>query len=106
MDPEIRAMAGSDEPQETAGGPLAEFAAGLQALRRGAGDPTFDELERRTGYPAADLSAAANGQVMPSLALTQAYVRACRGDEAEWVRNWAELHEWLGSEPEQAAPAG
>jgi hypothetical protein len=99
-------MTRSDEPQEKAAGPLAEFAAGLRALRRGAGDPTFAELERRTGHPAADLSEAANGRVMPSLAMTQAYVRACRGDEAEWVRNWGELHERLGSAAEQAAAAG
>jgi hypothetical protein len=99
-------MGRSDEPLDPAAGSLAEFAAGLQALRRDAGNPTYEDLGRRTGYPPSELSAAASGLMMPSLGMTQAYVRACYGDEADWERRWHELAGRLGGLPEEAPPPG
>ncbi|MEV0381621.1 hypothetical protein [Nonomuraea sp. NPDC050643] len=68
--------------------PLKEFARGLRDLRAAAGGPSHRAMKRRTGHPAADLSAAASGDALPSLATTQAYVAACGGDEHEWTRKW------------------
>ena len=106
MDPETRATGRSGERLEPVAGPLAEFAADLEALRRNAGNPTYDQLESWTGYPASELSAATSGRMMPSLAMTEAYARACRADEAEWVRRWNDLQERLGSATEQPAHGG
>ncbi|MEV0616409.1 hypothetical protein AB0I81_24045 [Nonomuraea sp. NPDC050404] len=45
-------------------------------------------MERRAGYSASALSAAASGDRLPSLAVTQAYVGACGGDQDEWALTW------------------
>lgn len=81
----------------TASSPLRDFAHHLRDLREAAGNPSYLELERRTGYAAAILAAAERGVRLPSLAVTQAYVGACGGDRDEWTRIWfaagAELDE-------------
>lgn len=78
-------------PIGRAGGPLAEFAAGLRALHERAGSPPYEVLARKTGWPAPALSMAAGGQVMPSLQVTLAYVRACGGDSSQWEVRWRAL---------------
>src|SRR6266511_1303548 len=67
------------------------FARSTRALRRAAGNPGYRSLARRAGYSASALSAAASGRVLPSLAVTLAYVGACAGDTPEWERRWTEL---------------
>ncbi|MEU2427086.1 helix-turn-helix domain-containing protein [Streptomyces sp. NPDC007851] len=71
-------------------GPLFEFATDLRQLRAQAG-MTYRALAGRAGYSASALSAAANGESLPSLDVTRAYVGACGGDEAEWERRWRDL---------------
>ncbi|MGP3912929.1 helix-turn-helix domain-containing protein [Nonomuraea sp. 10N515B] len=72
-------------------GPLQEFAQGLRDLRAAAGNPSYRAMERKAGYSASALSAAAAGDRLPSLAVTQAYVGACGGDQDEWTRIWHTL---------------
>ncbi|MET9245748.1 helix-turn-helix domain-containing protein [Nonomuraea sp. NPDC003709] len=69
-------------------GPLQDFAQGLRDLRGAAGNPSYRAMERKAGYSASALSAAAAGDRLPSLAVTQAYVGACGGDQDEWTRTW------------------
>ncbi|MGP3958235.1 hypothetical protein ACTWPT_19685 [Nonomuraea sp. 3N208] len=72
-------------------GPLQDFAQGLRDLRAAAGSPSYRAMERKAGYSASALSAAAAGDRLPSLAVTQAYVGACGGDQDEWTRKWLTL---------------
>ncbi len=71
------------------------FAAGLRGLREKAGSPAYRVLGQRAHFSAGRLSEAAGGRVLPSLAVTLAYVRACDGDEAEWEPRWREVAEHL-----------
>ena len=96
-------MGRPEEPPDPLVGPLAEFAVGLQALRRAVGDPSFEALGRRSDYSASDVAAAVSGRVVPSFAMTLAFVRACGGDEEEWAWRWHSLQERLGDEAERAA---
>ena len=70
---------------------LAEFAAGLRALRDQAGRPGYRELAVMANYSATTLADAAGGRVLPSLAVTVASVRACGGNVAEWEQRWHAL---------------
>lgn len=72
-------------------GPLRDFAMGLRALRVAAGNPTYRALSQRARYSTSALSAAANGQTLPTLEVTLAYVRACAGDDTEWRARWQKL---------------
>jgi hypothetical protein len=76
---------------DPAAGTLQAFAYELRKLRRAVGNPGYRALARRAGYSASALSAAASGRLLPSLAVTLAYVGACRGDPAEWERRWEEV---------------
>ena len=96
-------MGRPEKPPDPLVGPLAEFAVGLQALRRAVGDPSFEALGRRSDHSASDVAAAVSGRVVPSFAMTLAFVRACGGDEEEWARRWHSLQERLGDEAERAA---
>ena len=96
-------MGRSEEPSEPLVGPLAEFAVSLQGLRLAAGNPSFDELGRRSELPSTDLAAAVSGRIVPSFAVTLAFVRACHGDEDEWALRWHAMQERLGAEAERAA---
>jgi tetratricopeptide (TPR) repeat protein len=69
--------------------PLAEFARGLRALRRAAGQPSYRRLSVATHYSSATLARAAGGQVLPSLEVTLAFAAACGGDAAEWRAAWS-----------------
>ncbi|MEV4893735.1 hypothetical protein AB0K48_30560 [Nonomuraea sp. NPDC055795] len=72
-----------------------DFAAQLRILRQKAGSPAYRVLGQRAHFSAGRLSEAAGGRVLPSLAVTMAYVRACEGDEAEWERRWHALAQHL-----------
>ncbi|HEV2639037.1 MAG TPA: helix-turn-helix transcriptional regulator [Actinocrinis sp.] len=92
---------------DPAAGPVEGFAHDLRALRRKADIPSYRELARRAHYSASALSTAANGRVLPSLALIEAYVKACGGDETEWRRRWHEINDLRAGESVRGAtPAG
>lgn len=71
-----------------ADGPLREFAEDLRTLRVQAGNPTYRELSRTAVYSVSALAAATSGQMLPTLEVTLAYVRACGGDVETWRRRW------------------
>lgn len=72
-------------------GSLAGFAAQLRELRERAGRPSYRRLAQLAHYSHTALSQAAAGHSLPSLAVTQAFVRACGGDVAEWTARWREV---------------
>jgi transcriptional regulator with XRE-family HTH domain len=69
------------------GGPLAELALALRALRQEVG-LTYRELAAIANYSHGVLSAAAGGSRLPSWAVVQAFVTACGVDDAEWRVRW------------------
>ncbi|OLE22236.1 MAG: hypothetical protein AUG44_25320 [Actinobacteria bacterium 13_1_20CM_3_71_11] len=83
-------MGRQEQPLDPTAGPLPAFAHKLRELRHAAGNPGYRSLARRAGYSASALSAAASGRILPSLAVTLAYVGACDGDLDEWERRWTE----------------
>jgi transcriptional regulator with XRE-family HTH domain len=76
--------------------PLASFACGLRALRQKRGI-TYREMACLAHYAMNTLSAAADGQHLPTLEVTLAYVRACEGSQEEWERRWLESWDLLRS---------
>lgn len=74
-------------------GPVHRFARALRMLRQETGGITYRAMAGRTRYTASTLSRAANGEQLPSLAVTLAYVTACGGDAEEWERRWREASE-------------
>jgi hypothetical protein len=79
------------------------FAADLRELRRTAGQPSYKELERRTGVPRSTLHDGLSGRRLPSQAVTLSVVGALRGDEAAWRERWTALRATLDNEPDPAA---
>ncbi|MBX7466144.1 hypothetical protein K1Y80_08585 [Streptomyces sp. MAG02] len=77
-----------ERPLDLDGSPLSRFAADLRKLREAAGLPPYRTLAKRAHYASTTLSDAAGGRTFPSLAVTLAYVAACRGDRAEWEGRW------------------
>ena len=65
--------------------PLAQFARGLRALRKDAGNPTLRVLQERTGFSDSNLSAAMGGRTRPSLDVVLALVPVLGGDPEEWT---------------------
>jgi tetratricopeptide (TPR) repeat protein len=84
-------MARPERPLDPSAGPLQAFAYGLRELRRAAGNPQYRAMARAAGYSTSSLSAAAGGAMLPSLAVTLAYVGACGGDMAAWQARWEAL---------------
>ena len=80
-------------------GPLERFAQDLRELRRKAGSPSYRDLAHRAHYSPSALSTAANGRVLPSLPVVEAYVEACDGDVEEWRKRWNELNQHLTEAP-------
>ncbi|WP_345636945.1 nSTAND1 domain-containing NTPase [Rugosimonospora acidiphila] len=81
-------MPRNERPLEADDHVLTRFAADLRRLREKAGSPPYRELARRAHYSSTTLADAAGGRKLPSLQVTQAYVRACGGDPAEWEARW------------------
>lgn len=79
-------------------GPLHDFAFDLRELRADT-RMTYRAMARKAGYSASALSAAASGDMLPTLEVLLAYVAACGGDVAEWERRWQDLST-ARSEPE------
>src|SRR5581483_152771 len=70
---------------------VAGFAAQLRELRERAGRPSYRRLAQLTHYSHTALSQAAAGRALPSLAVTQAFVRACGADVEDWSARWREV---------------
>ncbi|GGU30054.1 nSTAND1 domain-containing NTPase [Streptomyces violascens] len=77
-----------ERPLDPDGSPLTRFAADLRKLREAAGLPPYRTLAKQAHYASTTLSDAAGGRAFPSLAVTLAYVEACRGDRTEWETRW------------------
>ena len=91
-------------------GPLHDFAWDLRELRAGTG-MTYRTLARRAGFSASALSAAASGEMLPTLDVLLAYVGACGGEPTAWEQRWQELaasqrRTELGPRNDTAAGAG
>ncbi len=84
---------------------MLRFAADLRKLRRQAGNPSYRQLAEQAHYSVTTLSVAANGQKLPSLAVTLAYVRACDGDVGEWEQRWRAVAAELARDADHVAPA-
>ncbi|MFB4271475.1 hypothetical protein [Nonomuraea sp. GTA35] len=82
--------------------PLHRFAFELRQLRVKAGGPSYRQLSRRAHFSVTALSEAAGGVVVPSLAVTLAYVEACDGDRDEWEGRWHALIRALA--PDDSVP--
>lgn len=91
-------MGRPERPVDDSGGAVAEFARGLRRLRRDAGNVTYREMARTALFSPSVLSHAASGHRLPSLEVTLAFVRACRGDAAAWEDRWRRV-----SGPRQAS---
>lgn len=92
-------MGRTERPLDPADGPLQAFAVELRKLRNSASGErlTYQKLARRVNYSPNALSQAANGEKLPNLELTLAYVEGCGGDREEWIRRWREVSDALHS---------
>jgi hypothetical protein len=77
-----------ESPLNPENGAAAGLAAQLRQLREEAGRPSYRQLARSAYYSHSALSQAAAGRVLPSLAVTLAFVEACGGDPQEWTARW------------------
>jgi len=77
-----------ERPLDPDAGVVQRFAWELRELRRRAGNLGYRELARRAHYSASALAQAARGEVLPSLAVALAYVRACGADASDWEVRW------------------
>jgi transcriptional regulator with XRE-family HTH domain len=68
--------------------PRERFALELQELHRSAGKPTQQVLANAMHCSHATVSAILNGRRFPSWEHTRAFVKACMGDESEWLKKW------------------
>jgi hypothetical protein len=69
-------------------GPVAELARALRQLRDGVGRPSYRVLAKEAHYSPASLADATDGYHCPTWDLTQAFVRACGGAEADFRPLW------------------
>jgi WD40 repeat protein len=81
-------MGRPERPLDPAANPVQAFAWHLRQLRDRTGRMSYRRLARLAHYSASTLSSAANGERLPSLEVTLAYVRALGGDEEEWRARW------------------
>lgn len=80
-------MGRPEEPLVRDGSPIREFAFWLRDLRTRAG-LTHSELAASTRYARSTLYAAFGGRWHPTREVTVALVRACGGDERQWLAYW------------------
>jgi transcriptional regulator with XRE-family HTH domain len=86
-----------EKPLNPDDGSLAQFAEGLRQLRRRADNMSYRQLAERAGVSASALSQAASGRKLPTWHVTQAFVKACGGDEELWYRQWSQLRRELNA---------
>lgn len=91
---------------------MAEFIAALRALKVQAGNPSFQELQRRSGIPRSTLADAlkSSRSALPRLDVVTALVQACGADieqTARWHHDWkAILHAQDARRPQDAGEFG
>ncbi|MFI1177228.1 nSTAND1 domain-containing NTPase [Streptomyces melanogenes] len=87
-------MARPEKPLDANAGPVAQFADGLRQLRSEA-RLSYRAMAQQTGYSLSTLSQAAAGDKLPSLAVTLAYVQACRAgaDRTAWEARWRQVEQ-------------
>lgn len=68
-------------------GPIADFAIGLRALRHRA-NLSYRQMADMTHYCISVLATAASGELLPTWAVTAAYVRACGDLPEHWHERW------------------
>lgn len=86
---------------------VVDFARQLRELRRAAGNPTYRRMAAQVYASRTCLSAAASGEQLPTLGMTEAFVRACGSDVQQWRARWAEA--WRAAkriEADRAATPG
>lgn len=87
-------------PSETADGShLARFAADLRELHDRAGRPDYRQLCESTHFGRTVLSAALNGNRLPSWPVTRALVEALGGDPEQWRERWGSAAHALPGHP-------
>ncbi|MGF7235351.1 MAG: ATP-binding protein [Frankia sp.] len=72
---------------------VADFVGALRALKAWSGDPSYDELRRRTGIPRSTLAEALSHRRggLPTLDVVRRLLAACRvppAEAADWKRAW------------------
>ncbi|HVK22002.1 MAG TPA: helix-turn-helix transcriptional regulator [Actinokineospora sp.] len=87
-----------ENPIDPAGGPLADLAIGLRALRQDAG-LNYRDLAEKVGYSAGVLSRAARGRELPTWPVTSAFVRGCGADDQDWRPRWERAQAAVRREP-------
>jgi len=73
---------------------VAEFSADLRQMWEQAGKPSSRQMSRKAGYSHTALLGALSGSGgrLPSRDLTLGLVRACGGDEQDWLARWQKAH--------------
>ncbi|MDX3520106.1 helix-turn-helix domain-containing protein [Streptomyces scabiei] len=92
-------------PVDPAAGPVQRLAHDLRELRRSAGGVSYRAMAEKAGFSVTTLAKAASGERLPSLAVLQAYVRACGADPDAWEARWAEAEALAGEERQEDADA-
>lgn len=95
-------LSADNAPDPTTANSPAEFVDALRRLKIWAGDPSFEQLHRRSGVPASTLSDAVNVRRarLPSLEVVKRFVRACGGKPSElagWEAKWRALRDRPGA---------
>lgn len=88
-------------PVDPAAGPVQRLAHDLRELRRSAGGVSYRAMAEKAGFSVTTLAKAASGERLPSLAVLQAYVRACGADPDAWEARWAEAEALAGDERQE-----
>ncbi|MGW0842159.1 nSTAND1 domain-containing NTPase [Streptomyces sp. NPDC002787] len=98
-------MGRPERPVDAAAGPVQRLAHDLRELRRSAGGVSYRTMAKQAGFSVTTLAKAASGERLPSLAVLQAYVRACGADPVPWEARWAEAEALAGEERQEDADA-
>ncbi|MFI6009409.1 helix-turn-helix domain-containing protein [Streptomyces sp. NPDC051243] len=98
-------MGRPERPVDPAAGPVQRLAHDLRELRRSSGGVSYRTMAKKAGFSVTTLAKAASGERLPSLAVLQAYVRACGADPAPWEARWAEAEALAGEERQEDADA-
>ncbi|WP_367133510.1 hypothetical protein [Saccharothrix sp. HUAS TT1] len=90
--PNAVAAHGDDQDEELPTGlsaeqAVADFAVGLQRVKRRAGDPPYRVLSKSIGCSAATITRALHGQTQPTWEFTEKFLLAC-GATAEVLPQW------------------
>ena len=90
-------MGRPEEQLKRDGSPEREFAFWLRDLRNHAG-LTYAGLARAANYSTSTMQAAAAGRQLPTLKVTLAFVRACKGNLDQWEKYWTQVKRALDSD--------